>query len=185
MYRTNFFSISLNYFVVSTLKPADRGGCGGGCVVTSSSGDASGPQHGFAAVMTVRKYLLPASITCFKTPRSTRSPLNFDLKFQTRVDNCAIYVRGNLQLGYGSGLAPRSLRSRFSAVFERFSIATLLSVEKCPRISDMFLSDRKYAFPRVPLPATRWACARSTYFYPGSRGIEKCGASCIRARAHV
>jgi hypothetical protein len=40
--------------VVSSSKPADRGGCGGGCVETSSNGDASGPRHGFAAVMTVR-----------------------------------------------------------------------------------------------------------------------------------
>jgi hypothetical protein len=28
-----------------------------------------------------RKYFRPASITCFKTRRSTRSPLNFDTKF--------------------------------------------------------------------------------------------------------
>jgi hypothetical protein len=28
-----------------------------------------------------RKYFRPASITCFKSRRSKRSPLNFDLKF--------------------------------------------------------------------------------------------------------
>jgi hypothetical protein len=48
-------SIRWNYFVVSSSKPADRGGGGGGgCVETLRHGDASGPRHGFAAVMTVR-----------------------------------------------------------------------------------------------------------------------------------
>jgi hypothetical protein len=68
--------------VVPSSKPADRGGGGGGgCVETlRDGGDASGPRHGFAAVMTVRNFR-PASITCFKTPRSTRSQLNFDFEF--------------------------------------------------------------------------------------------------------
>jgi hypothetical protein len=44
-------SIRWNYFVVSSSKPADRGG---GCVETVRDiGDAFGPRHGFAAVMTV------------------------------------------------------------------------------------------------------------------------------------
>jgi hypothetical protein len=50
-------SIRWNYFAVSSSKRADRGGGGGGgggCVETLSNGDASGPRHGFAAVMTVR-----------------------------------------------------------------------------------------------------------------------------------
>jgi hypothetical protein len=79
----------------------------------------------------------------------------------------------------------RSLQSRFWAVFDRFSIAALLSVGKCPRISDMFLSERKYAFPCLTLPATLWAYARSTYFYHGSRVIEKCGCRVSVRRAHA
>jgi hypothetical protein len=80
--------------VVSSSKPADRGG--GGCVENlPDGGDASGPQHGFPAAMTVRNYRL-ASKTCFKTSRSTRSPLNFDPKFQPHVDNCSIYIHRKL-----------------------------------------------------------------------------------------
>jgi hypothetical protein len=36
----------------------------------------------------------------------------------------------------------------------------------------MFISERKYAFPCITLPASRSAYTRSTYFYPGSRVIE-------------
>jgi hypothetical protein len=85
--------------VVSSSKPAGR--------PTEAAAAADASKLYVTAVMRLgqrtvcscddgRKYFRPASITCFKTKRSTRSPLNFDPKFSPRVDNCSIYLLGKL-----------------------------------------------------------------------------------------
>jgi hypothetical protein len=50
----------------------------------------------------------------------------------------------------------------------------------------MFLPEPEYAFPRVTLPATRWAYARTTYSYPGSLRVKNCGSRVsVRGRTPI